>query len=288
MKSVEEYFNVPPYSSKWGLELPNNLDEDTPLFFTYPIDTLCYWGKCTFCRYQGQKCTHRSRERFDFEFANVAPGRDKIVWLQTNCLTPSNIKKILPILPYNDDIFYSSFIRGTDSEADALEETLYKCQQQGIDTSKIKLCMGIEFPSNRMLKWLNKGVNADEMLKTLHVAHKYNTPMTVYFILGWPNLIEQDIHDVEDFVSKMPKSTINDQKIFQISPTVNTVLYDTLIDKEKLIEMSSGPFHCSYCLSLNDKELEMNERARNLIVNNGYFTVDRYDLGKPIEHEWSE
>jgi len=286
-ESVEEYFGVPEYSQKWGLELPTNMDKDYAIFFTYPLDNDCYWGKCIFCRYITQKCKSRIRKNLGYEFLDLETDRLKMVWLQTNALTPANIRRVLHSLTYRDDIFYSSFIRGSAAEAEALEDTL---SNPKVVPSKIKLNMGIELPSNRMLKFMKKGVTKEEILKTLNVADKYGLPLTLYFMLGWPDLTEQDVKEVEEFASMMPKNNLNDQKIFFIVPSVGTELYDLYKDREKMIVLSSGPFHCSYTLELTKEKQELNERAKAAIIGNGYFTVDRFRLenpGAPTEHDWN-
>lgn len=283
--SMEEHFGVPEFSQRWGIELPK-MDDGYSVFFIYTLDNNCYWGKCIYCSYQGQTCKQRDRKEIRSEFLDLETDRNKLIWLQTNSLMPHKIKTVLPSLTYRDDIFYSAFVRGTKEEADVLEEVLDSSE---IKTSNIKLCMGIEFPSKRMLKFMKKGVTKEGLLKMLEVADRYGLPMTLYWMLGWPEITEEDIQELEEFVAVMPRNKINDQKIFFISPMVGTELYNLYSSKKKILEIASGPFHCAYCVELNDTQKKMNERARQIILKDKYFTVDRYDIehvGVPTEHWW--
>ena len=105
------------------------------------------------------------------------------------------IKEVLPDLPRRDDIEYRLFIRPAKAENTALKDVLTA------DDSvfpKLVLGFGMEFPTNRMLRYIGKGCNADEVLEFLRLCHENKIHINANFILGWDNLIEDDISALKE------------------------------------------------------------------------------------------
>lgn len=278
--SVEQYFGNEDFSGEWGLDV--KAPKEKPILFTYSLDNYCYWGKCVFCKYPQQTCKMRIKNKPQFEFEHVAPERKKTIWLQTNCLTPKRIKQILPNLPNNENIEYIMFVRGTPAERRALEEI-----SDITNFDRLNLYMGIEFPSDRMLSWIRKGVTCKDYIQFLKTTEKLNINMTMSYILGWDILQESDIDDVERFINQMPENNLNLQKIFLLTVAAKTELYN-YCDKTKLKPITCGPFTVGYNLELNKEQALLNERVRKLILSNKYRTLDRYNFGKGVVHEWAK
>jgi len=275
-QSVERYFDVEDFSSEWGLDVPNHIVGDKDLLFTYGLDNNCYWGKCAFCKYPQQPYKNRIRKNVKFEFKHVKPGTKKHIWLQSHCLTPKRIKSIIPNLPVQDDIDYILFVRGNAAERKALE-SIRDC---GFDFTKLKIYMGVEFPSARMLKWMNKGVTPDEFVSFLNLIGDMKINTIISYILGWNNLIESDIEEVKEFMTKLPKHNLTVQKLFLLTVGENTQLHKIFKEKETLVPITCGPFNLGYNLKINEEQQKLNERVRKIINENQYYTFDRYEHGK--------
>ena len=162
--SVEDYFGVPNFSGKWGVELPKHLlTKDIPYSLSYVVDNRCYWGKCIFCRSQGQERYEcRQRKEFNYEFTNYDLGNNVMIGLNTDAITPYHILNTIPNLPNGYD--YWMFLRGDKAEIKALKEILPNNQ------NKLTFCVGIEFPSERMLKEINKGVTIEDLKELIDLS----------------------------------------------------------------------------------------------------------------------
>lgn len=272
-KSVESFLGVEDFSHEWGIDIPNEIVKDDNLFFTYSIDNSCYWGKCIFCKFPQQSNKSRERSQFDFTFKNIKPGVKKCVWLHSPSFTPEKIKSVFPKLPNQDDLEYIVFMRGNNAERNALEEIYNSCD---FDFSKMKFYMGIEFPSNRMLKWMNKGVTVNELSEFLNLTHKLKAKTIISYILGWNNLIQDDITEVKEFMESLPKNDLNFQKVFTLAVTKNTEMYNRFYDKETLVPVNCGPFNVCYIMDIDNQQKFLNQKARDIIINNGFETFDTY------------
>jgi hypothetical protein len=268
-KSVEQYFNVPDFSYKWKLDLPKQILKDSLRFlFTYSIDTRCYWNKCIFCKYD-KSSKNRIRNSFDFEFKdNVNTNKSKVVFLYTPSMTPKMMKTIIPKLPHRDDLRYILFMRSTKKENEALEEVLEKCKKgEGPQFDKILFEFGLEFPGNRMQNYMKKGSSIENAINTIKIINKYKAKLYISLILGWPNLINQDVNEVEQFIKKIPKlnkDTYMIMKIWRLFARVGTPLYD-MVEKER--DVNVGPFYSGFTIKLSKEQIILNNRVRDVLLN---------------------
>jgi len=83
--------------------------------------------------------------------------------------------------------------------------------QQDIESAKILKaagCEGIDLTadsgSNKMLKYLNKGFSAQDILKTAHIYKKLKIPYTVGFLLGGPGEDEETIKESINIACQLP------------------------------------------------------------------------------------
>jgi len=271
-ESVEKLFGFKDFTFDWGIDIPDEIVKDKPLLFSYTIDNNCYWGKCSFCRYPQQLNKNRHKQEIKFEFKNIKPGTKKSVWIQSPSLTPTKMKYIIPRLPVQDDLNYILFLRGNKQEVDALEELYNTCD---FDFSKLTIFIGVEFPSNRMLKWMNKGTTTDEIINFLNQTNKIKAKTITSYILGWNNLIEDDLREADQFIKSLPKTDLNYQKIFKLSIVNDTEFYNRF--KDDLYEVKCGPFSMYHMLKINQQQYDLNKRAKNIIMSNGYKTKDNYE-----------
>jgi hypothetical protein len=269
--SIEEYFGQPEFSQPWKLELPDNLDKSLPIFFNYKMDDSCFWGKCIFCQRPAGFCKPRKRTKFNFEFEHLDYPALKMVWLDTQCISPVEIKQILPSLPIRDDIKYTTFMRGSNAEAEALKEV---CKSKDFE-GKLKISLGIELPTNRMLKYIKKGVSVEEILNFIHVCTDNNISVRHCYISGWDNLTKQDILDVRDYVSKLPKDTgLHEQVIFHLMVSPGTPIYEMW--KGRLITSTSrvGPFVLGWHVKIPPEQIILNRKIRNILIPSYKLTIN--------------
>lgn len=274
--SVEQWFNVPDFSYKWKLKLPKKILESN--LYAYPCYTItnnCYWGKCIFCKYNVDSI--RTRKNFDFEFKNYA---DKIrsIFLYSPTMSLKTLKQIIINLPKN--LKYSMFLRVGKSENKILKEVFELCKNgDGPPVKNIRFQVGVEFPGNRMLQFMKKGTTTNTILEALNIVKEYNAKYYLSFMLGWPNLIKQDLYEVENFVKRAPRFVENQKdpvilsRIWLLLMRVRTPLYNMF---EKGSDIKIGPFYIGNTPILSKEQIHLNNHVRDMILSLNYSTLDIY------------
>jgi radical SAM superfamily enzyme YgiQ (UPF0313 family) len=260
-KSVEDWFDVPNFSGKWKMDIPEQVPKDSPIYFSYTLDNRCYWSKCVYCNIAlHAKEAFRKRKDIHYEFKDVKHGGRKIVRLNTASITPQHIREVLPNLPRREDIEYRVFMRPARAENEALREVLGLWQG---DLPKIMFGIGMEFPSDRMLKYACKGFSRQEMLETLEICVTHGIRINVNFILGWNNLLERDIEELKDFMKAMPENAITNVQIRWLLAHPHTEIHDTYEGEP----IKLGPFYLGFQSEVNEQQMALNIRAGDVITD---------------------
>jgi radical SAM superfamily enzyme YgiQ (UPF0313 family) len=108
---------------------------------------------------------------------------------------PSRVIKICKLMiEHNINLQWSCL-----SRADTLnEEMLYWMKKAGC----IRLAIGIETASQRLMDELNKGTNANEALKSVLKAKSMGFQIMTFYLVGIPGETEEDINDSIEFAKK--------------------------------------------------------------------------------------
>jgi hypothetical protein len=260
-QSIENLFNVPDFSGSWKLEVPDTVPENSRIYFSYTLENQCYWKKCIFCTIaQHSKQHFRRRTNFDFEFKNLDFKGRKIVRLNTGSITPGHIKAILPNLPNGDDIEYRFFMRAAKAETNALKQVIEKIGRGHLDCT---LGFGIEFPSDHMWEYLDKGTSMTEVIETLEFCTWAGFKVNANVILGWNNLIKDDLKDLEKFMDRFSERTVTTLQLRWLFAHPYTKIYETYDGVQNTIRL--GPFNCGFNVSVNDRQKELNLAAAKII-----------------------
>ncbi len=260
-RSMESLFDVPEFSGTWKLDIPEVVPRDSKVYFSYTIENLCYWRKCPFCSIAQHSMEHaRRRKQINLEFKEMDFPGHKIIRLNTGSITPEHIKQILPNLPKGENIEYRYFMRAAKAETKALKQVM--AQLDG-NIPASTLGFGIEFPSDRMWKYLNKGTHMDEVLETLEFCTKNGFKVNANMILGWNNLIEQDLKDLEAFMDNLSEQTVTTLQLRWLFAHPYTKIYDTYDGVQNTIRL--GPFNCGFNVMVDDRQKELNMAAANII-----------------------
>lgn len=259
-QSVEELFGVHDFSGRWHLTIPSSqVAPDSPIYFSYTLDNGCYWGKCIYCNIkETPRDAFRGRKTIDFAFSELNhPGR-KIVRLNTGSITPKNISAVLPNLPRRDDLEYRTFMRSAKAENRALKAAL---AQNGGDFSNLTLGLGVEFPSDRMLAYMGKGITKADILETLEICAEYKVKVNGNVILGWGNLIEEDIRDLERFFKGMPIQSMTTAQLRWLYAHPQTVIHDHYPGDP----VHLGPFYLGFSTEISPEQMALNREAAEII-----------------------
>ncbi|MFH1932998.1 MAG: hypothetical protein ABIN18_15580, partial [Pseudomonadota bacterium] len=224
-RSVEDWFEVPNFSGKWKFDVPEFVPNDSRVYFSYTLDNGCYWRKCVFCNIAlHAKEVFRKRTHMKYEFEDMEHDGPKIVRLNTGSITTKYIREVLPELPHRNDIEYRLFVRPAKAENIALKEVL---TEDGGRFPKLILGFGMEFPTNRMLRYIGKGCNMDELLEFLRLCHENKIHANANFILGWDNLIQDDIRELKNFMDSVPENSITTFQMRWLFAHPHTKVHDT-------------------------------------------------------------
>ncbi|MBA7679813.1 hypothetical protein ES703_88117 [subsurface metagenome] len=269
-RSVEDWFEVPNFSGKWQVDVPEFVPDDSRVYFSYTLDNGCYWRKCVFCNIAlHAREVFRKRKDMKYEFEDMEHCGHKIVRLNTGSITTKYIREVLPELPRRDDMEYRLFMRPAKAENTALKEVL---SEYGGKFPKLILGFGMEFPTNRMLRYIGKGCNTDEVLEFLRLCYGNRIHVNANFILGWNNLIEDDIRELKNFMDSVPENSITTFQMRWLFAHPHTKVHDTY--KGKAIKL--GPFYEGFRTEINEKQMELNREAGDIIGQ--YSSIKHYKV----------
>ncbi len=247
--SVERYFRIPEFGHPWKIDIPERIPNGSCVMFVYTLDTNCYWKKCVFCPYS-KDLYRRKRKTFNYEFADVRFNGSMLVRLGTEALSSDMIKS-LSLPPVNGG--YRAFLRPCKHELEAL---------RSLDSFPIKwFSMGLEYPTKRMWKYMNKGYKRSDVLDTIHFLAERQIHITPSIILGWDNLTENDVDELERFMNDLPMLNNNTIAIHKLMVIPNTKLYKTHSGPD----IKYGPFVYGYYPTLNDKQIELNKQSKDIV-----------------------
>lgn len=271
-KTVEEYFGHNNFSYKWNLEIPDD-DESMTLSYTYTLSSRCYWGKCIFCNYsQGS----RSRNNIGFEFKNLEYGGKQRINLYTPSMTSKQLETILYNLDYNNKIRYDIYLRGNDHERKTLKNIL---ENKGESFPQVKFIVGTEFPSNKMLKYINKNVTVDDITETIEMIAEYgdrDIQIQLPFILGWNNLDQYDIDELRTFLEKLPYEKIKITfSANLLTAKINTPVYYTY---KRWKELYVGPFYYGFEPYIDEQQMNYSKQAIELMFQQGVTVFDYHNI----------
>ncbi len=185
---AEDIFDLAVDLKRWKLVPPST---EFRLKYSYRIGSQCYWGKCVFCNY-----SDADKRGYDFEPLFSAPSG--VVRLVTPSLAPNEIK-LLSELDYNDKI-YHFYLKGGEDEYQALFKEFPLIEKRGRRLTPI---IGVEFPSDRMLGFMNKGISIVSLVKTIKLLIAARCRVELLFIAGWPNLTEEDLVEADKFFDEI-------------------------------------------------------------------------------------
>lgn len=260
-RSMEHLLGVPEFSGDWELEIPREVPAGSRIYFSYTLENQCYWKKCPFCSIAQHSMDHfRKRKRLDLEFRDLAFDGHCIVRLNTGSMTPEHTRAILPNLPVGDDIEYRFFMRAAKAETLALRDAV---KQMNGNIPACTLGFGIEFPSDRMWQYLNKGTRMDEVKETLGFCTETGFKVNANVILGWNNLTPQDIDELEAFMDGLTRDTVTTLQLRWLFAHPYTKIYETYDGREHSIRL--GPFNCGFNVRVDDEQKVLNRTAADVI-----------------------
>lgn len=258
-KSVEEWFGVENFSNKWYLDIPSVVLDTDWIIFSYTLDNVCYWRKCIFCTFMDSRHVPlvRERENMNCEFKNIKRKGKMVIRLGTEAISAKKIPIVMNSLPYDDRVPYRVFMRPTLGELNSLKTVKDKI-------SIIKFRMGLEFPGTRMWNFLKKGFKEDTVLDILNLLHDNNSKSLFSMVLGWNNLEDSDLIELENFMKKVPGSDGCAATIHRLFAFPGT---DVFKNNEIGKNYYSGEYYLGFVPKLKKEQIELNKKAKEIITH---------------------
>jgi hypothetical protein len=289
-KTAEEVIlNKNTLNKTWGIEYPKDyLKDKKAVRFTYHLDHRCYWNKCIFC----ESYTKDLSTGLDNSIENLKIDDDynlkKIIRLNIPSMTPRFLRNELPKLTRRNDIVYDFFLRASKEIVRILPTILMNLENgAGPYPSQLRLVVGVEFPSNKMLQYMKKGIEKDIIIEIIKLAKKYNISLGLPFIYGWNNLSQNDVDEAIEFlhdVQNVEHPNI-ESVLFKLEVYPGTFLFNSL--KDSLEPVKKYIFdNGEHRVILNAEQHLLNEEFKNALLNSSLNTLlyDSTKLGYIYEH----
>jgi hypothetical protein len=254
----------------WNLEIPQRYN-DSHVSWTQMVDSSrgCYWGQCTFCRASQGKPLTTFREIESIPIVEV--GKTKSIWLGSLCLSPKALFNIFSTVSDREDVFYFSYVRATKSSADAL-----RCSKNA-GKQCVFVC-GLEFPGNRMLSQIRKGMRTEDQLYFIKTLTKMGCEISLNFIIDWIGINERDIRQAREFFNelKLIHNGNLSAKVYELH-LVPSVFTDNYSGEKVAVSNSLGDI-INYLPVLSDKEKRLNAELREIYYDFPWLFIDESSL----------
>lgn len=251
--TLEHHFNLPINLKNWKLDFPY---KDLVWQYSYYIGIYCYWNGCTFChgpRSHGNHDAVRAKLGYDLEPLLTAP--PGLVYLSCPAPTPKMLVDILPKLDYSNKKYFI-YLRGSAKELEAL-----KSIQDKINIKQTIFGIGVEFPSDRMLKIMNKGIKLQEYTNIIKFMKSINSRTNLFFIAGWPELIQQDLDEAKRFLDDI--DIYGNKRFRHVWGNLNL---EKIVDPIHKTENVSGmKFIVGYQPVMTETQKRLNDRFKDML-----------------------
>ena len=211
-ETLESIFPDTYDQRQWGLGLPENIDDVEQIHISMcNTSRPCEWGKCKFCHINHCFSHMNSIQKPMINIVEKIPQyiretKQIIVNMGFPHITLKELKEVVPIINYDTNITYISFLRALKSnQLEEFEKTLLEI----VNPERIIFFIGVEFFSDRMLKYMDKGLTVDEYIDTIKVIQKLNINLHLCFILGWNNITVNDIKEFSKAMKKIDCSKVS-------------------------------------------------------------------------------
>lgn len=239
-------------------------DYDMSLYLTpdptFPIQLSkgCYWGKCSFCDYHyGQQGYHpKTIERVidELKYYINTYGASKFVFVD-ECIPPVFYNKLaLAIIEAGLKIHFWSFARLEDGFTPEVLKNLYNAG------ARIFL-WGYECESLRIMKLMNKGINAQRRLEILADSRDAGIWNNGLFIFGYPTETPEEIEATMNTIRSnrriIPSCTLSNFALKK-----HSLLKDGIGENGVLAYEENGEFYTVYRDSIEGVDMAQRRSYR--------------------------
>lgn len=158
-----------------------------------------------------------------------------------------------------------------DTRADCLDRELLTLMQKA---GCIRVKIGVETGSDRILKRIKKGLAKEKIRKTVALIKEVGIPLTIYLMAGFPGETNEDLKETIEFAKEL------DAEYYSLSilaPYYGTEIYRELKEKGKL----SGNEHWEYFFHQSG-DMIVNDQLDSAVVNEFLALNEREGKGERV------
>ena len=271
----------------------------------------CYWGKCTFCNCSfGKEIEFKTPDKLIDEIEYLSKKYEsKYFSFWDNALPPAYLSQMADLLIKRDlKINYSLYLR---LEKEFTKELLSKLKKSGL----IKVHWGLDSASERILEYINKGIDINTTIKVLTDSHNVGIFNFVHIILGFPTETKEDLEETINFLKKHKKiitTTVVSpslifapgSEMFKKREELKKQIYTTLEERKKYTDIAYNIFGKSntrslvnlpwyrygnitllYCSKYSNKKFKYLDFYNNLLTKNNYIKKLFLKIGTRIYYD---
>lgn len=196
-KLVEELLfpNVELTTDHWDLVLPKEI-ENSMIFYGYTLEDrpYCYWGKCSFCGYSKMPWGRSASDCSNFNPPDIKFDGMQSIWLASTAINARQLENLYKNIVYDENKIYRTYMRADKAIVDNLERILKTHGKKNFT-----FVIGVEFPSDKVLNYFNKGVTQENIIKLIKTIHDYGENCILCLITDVPGADESDLEAVKLF-----------------------------------------------------------------------------------------
>jgi radical SAM superfamily enzyme YgiQ (UPF0313 family) len=202
-----------------NLNFANILDRYSPDGYGHVFSSVGCYGNCRFCASPAiwkRKVYFKPMESFIRELNLIAAkyNPDKfMIWDENFTANTQRLKTFCGL--YKVDISWAC-----DSRIDTLNENKIELMKQH---GCIQIAVGAESGCQRVLDYLNKGIDKEKIKSTIDLFNQYGLKSKVYMIMGFPEETYEDMMESVEFIKSCNPTSI---VLSLFTPYLNTSLYD--------------------------------------------------------------
>ncbi|MBI2910181.1 MAG: radical SAM protein [Chloroflexi bacterium] len=136
-----------------------------------------------------------------------------------------------------------------DTRADRLDRELVSLMKEA---GCIRVKMGVESGSDRVLKQIRKGVTREQISRAVDYVKEFGIPLTVYLMVGFPCETSEDVRETVEFAKKLDADYYS---LSVLAPYYGTQIYHEVHQNGASLDKEHWEyfFHQSGDMMVNDK-----------------------------------
>lgn len=213
---------------------------------------------CSYCaspQLWNRKVRFRSAENVILELAEIEDEiRDRILYFSDDTFTinKERTKKIC-------EKMISAGLKikwKCDTRVDALDTELINVMKKA---GCVRIKIGVESGSDRILTKINKGFNKDVIRKGVRLIKDQGVPITIYLMAGFPGETAEDLIETVKFAEELD---VDYHSVSIFAPYFGTQIYRELEQAGKLFNRSHWE-----CFFHQSRDMAVNDRINNKVLD---------------------